>query len=183
VIGRVDRVLTGPTDGADDERLRAAFASLGAVVEQVEIGDRGVLGDLEWEVIWPPPRGVTPGNPASVTLDFSCPQHACLEAIMLGDLGEESQARLLGAADPGRVDVVKVAHHGSADQSAALYERLDAIVGLIGVGADNDYGHPNDALLGILASTGTTALRTDLDGLILLAPGDAPGSVDVWTSR
>jgi competence protein ComEC len=183
VIGRADRVLTGPTDGADDERLRAAFAAAGAVVEQVEIGDRGVLGELEWQVLWPPPRGVTPGNPASVTLDFSCPQHACLEAIMLGDLGEESQARLMGAADPGRVDVVKVAHHGSADQSAAFYERLDATVGLIGVGADNDYGHPTDKLLGILASTGTTALRTDLDGLILLAPGDTPGAIDVWTSR
>jgi competence protein ComEC len=183
VIGRADRVLTGPTDGADDERLRAAFAAARAVVEQVEIGDRGVLGELEWQVLWPPPRGVTPGNPASVTLDFSCPQHACLEAIMLGDLGEESQARLMGAADPGRVDVVKVAHHGSADQSAAFYERLDATVGLIGVGADNDYGHPTDKLLGILASTGTTALRTDLDGLILLAPGDTPGAIDVWTSR
>lgn len=183
VIGRADRVLTGPTDGADDERLRTEFAAGGAVVEQVERGDRGVLGDLGWDVLWPPPRGATPGNAASVTLDFSCPQRACLEAIMVGDLGEEAQARLIGAADPGRVDVVKVAHHGSVDQSAALYERLDATVGLIGVGADNDYGHPTDALLGILASTGTTALRTDLDGLILLAPGDAPGAVDVWTSR
>jgi len=183
VIGRVDRVLTGPTDGADDERLRAAFATGGAVVDQVVRGDRGVLGDVGWDVLWPPPRGVAPGNPASVTLDWSCAAHACLEAIMLGDLGEEAQARMAGAADPGRVDVVKVAHHGSADQSAALYERLDGTVGLVGVGADNDYGHPTDALLGILAATGTTVLRTDLDGLILVAPGDDPREVDVWTSR
>lgn len=183
VIGRADRVLTGPTDGADDERLRAAFAAGGARVDQVERGDRGVLGELGWEVLWPPPRGVTPGNPASVTIDWSCPAHACLEAIMLGDLGEEAQVRLLGAADPGRVDVVKVAHHGSADQSAALYAQLDATVGLIGVGAQNDYGHPTAALLGILAASGTTALRTDLDGTILVAAGDAPGEVDVWTSR
>ena len=53
---------------------------------------------------------------------------------------------------------------------------------MIGVGADNDYGHPTDALLGILASTGTTPLRTDRDGLILVAPGDL-GGVDVWTAR
>lgn len=183
VIGRADRVLTGPTDGSDDERLRAEFAAGGARVEQVERGDRGVLGELGWEVLWPPPRGVTPGNPASVTIDWSCPAHACLEAIMLGDLGEEAQTRLLGAADPGRVDVVKVAHHGSADQCAALYAQLDATVGLIGVGAQNDYGHPTASLLGILAASGTTVLRTDLDGTILVAPGDVPGEVDVWTSR
>ncbi len=182
VLGRADRVLTGPTDGPDDERLRAAFAAAGARVEHVERGDRGVLGDLEWEVLWPPPRGVTPGNPASVTLSWSC-DTGCLDAVMLGDLGEEAQARMAGAADLDRVDLVKVAHHGSADQSAGLYERLGAAVGLIGVGADNDYGHPTESLLGILAATGTTALRTDLDGLILVAPGEEPGEVDVWTAR
>ena len=81
------------------------------------------------------------------------------------------------------MDVVKVSHHGSADQSEALYDRLRAAVGLIGVGADNDYGHPTDSLLEMLAASGTTALRTDLDGLILVAPGDGPGEVDVWTAR
>jgi competence protein ComEC len=90
---------------------------------------------------------------------------------------------MAGAVDIPQVDVVKVSHHGSADQSAGLYEQLDATVGLVGVGTDNDYGHPTEALLGILAATGTTALRTDLDGLILVAPGDRPGEVDVWTER
>jgi competence protein ComEC len=182
ILGRADRVLTGPTGEAADERLLGAFATGGAVVEHVERGDRGALGELRWEVLWPPPRGATPGNAASVTLRWSCGADACLDAVMLGDLGEEAQARMAGAVDLRAVDLVKVAHHGSADQSARLYEQLDATVGLIGVGADNDYGHPTEALLGILASTGTAALRTDDDGLILVAPGDA-GGVDVWTSR
>jgi competence protein ComEC len=182
ILGRADRVLTGPTGEAADERLLAAFATGGAVVEHVARGDRGALGELRWEVLWPPPRGATPGNAASVTLSWSCGADACLDAVMLGDLGEEAQARMAGAVDLRAVDLVKVAHHGSADQSARLYEQLDATVGLIGVGADNDYGHPTEALLGILASTGTAALRTDDDGLILVAPGDA-GGVDVWTSR
>jgi competence protein ComEC len=107
----------------------------------------------------------------------------CLSAVTLGDLGAEAQARMAGAADTGRVDVVKVSHHGSADQSVDLYEQLDAVVGLIGVGADNDYGHPAPTLLGLLDAAGTTALRTDLDGLILIAPGERPGEVDVWTAR
>ena len=180
VLGRVDRVLSGPPGEAADERLLAAFAAGGARVEPVERGARGNLGALDWEVLWPPPRGSTAGNDASVSLRWSCAVEPCLDAVMLGDLGEEAQTRLAGAVRLGAVDVVKVAHHGSADQSAALYEQLRATVGLVGVG-DNDYGHPTDRLLGILAATGTTPLRTDDAGLILLAPGE--GGIDVWTSR
>ena len=183
ILGRVDRVLTGPTDGAADERLLAALATAGARVEHVAHGERGALGDVSWEVLWPPPRTTTLGNPASVTMHWFCADGGCLDAVMLGDLGEEAQLRLAGAADLDPVDVVKVSHHGSADQSARLYEQLDATIGLIGVGAGNDYGHPTEALLGILAATGTTALRTDLDGLILVAPGAGLGEVDVWTAR
>jgi competence protein ComEC len=82
-----------------------------------------------------------------------------------------------------RVDVVKVAHHGSADQSPRLYERVQAAVGMIGVGADNGYGHPTQEILDTLASVGTTVTRTDAQGMALLAPGDEPGTVAVWTER
>ena len=184
VIGRVDRILTGPTGEPADAALLAAFATAGAVVEPVDRGDRGTLGALGWEVLWPPPRGAEPGNEASVALRWSCAgRDPCLTAVMLGDLGEEAQARLAGAAALSPVDVVKVSHHGSADQSPALYGRLDAAVGLIGVGADNDYGHPTAALLSLLSANGTVALRTDEQGLLLVAPGERPGEVDVWTAR
>lgn len=184
VLGRADVVLAGPSDEHADEPLLAAFAAQGARVETVYRGARGTLGSLTWEVLWPPPRSSTPGNDASVALHWTCGiPEPCLSAITLGDLGAEAQARMAGAVDTGRVDVVKVSHHGSADQSERLYEQLGATIGLIGVGADNDYGHPAPTLLDLLAATGTTALRTDVDGLILLAPGDRPGEVDVWTAR
>jgi competence protein ComEC len=184
VLGRADVVLTGPTGEPADERLLEAFAAGGARVEPVERGDRGAFGSLAWEVLWPPPRGATPGNEASVALHWSCPNaEPCLSAVMLGDLGAEAQARMAGAVALGEVDVVKVAHHGSADQSATLYEQLDATAGLIGVGAGNEYGHPTDALLDMLAAAGTAPLRTDLAGLILIAPGDRPGEAEVWTER
>jgi competence protein ComEC len=126
---------------------------------------------------------VEPGNAASVTLEVTPAGCDCLSGLFLGDLGEESQLRLLGAQPPGHVDVVKVAHHGSADQAAGLYEAIHATVGLIGVGAGNDYGHPTDALLGILAAVGTTPFRSDLDGLILVAPGAGGGELRVWSER
>ena len=148
-----------------------------------------MLGELRWQVLWPPVRlaGIEPGNPASVTVEFDpvgeC-RGGCLSSIFLGDLGRDAQSRVL-AANPqlDRVDVVKVSHHGSSDQSPPFYERLSATVGMIGVGIDNGYGHPTDELLAILARTGTVAVRTDLDGLILLVPGASPQTVTVWTER
>ncbi len=64
-----------------------------------------------------------------------------LRAVLLGDLETQGQRalaeRLAAGADGlgGPVDVVKVAHHGSAKQHEALYRSIDARVALIGVGA------------------------------------------------
>ncbi len=188
VVGRVDTVLVGPSGDPADDRLHAQFAAAGARVHQVSRGASGLLGELRWNVLWPPQRliGFEPGNPASVTVEFSgvgeCAS-GCLSSIFLGDLGRDAQNRLLAAEPVDAVDVVKVAHHGSADQSERMYSRLGAIVGVIGVGADNGYGHPTQALLAMLAASGTAALRTDTSGMILLAPGVEPGTVRVWTQR
>lgn len=187
VLGMVDRAIVGPVADANDTALRTALAEAGARVDEVARGTRGALGDLRWEVIWPPTRlgTIEPGNPASVTVHFegvgACPD-GCLSALFLGDLGEEAQLRMLGLAKPGVVDVVKVAHHGSADQSPQLYERVRAKVGLIGVGAENRYGHPTSRLLDILTEVGTAITRTDLEGMILVSPRP-DGTISVWTER
>ena len=186
VLGRVDVVLVGPSGGADEDRLRDDLRASGARVVQAEAGMTGRIGALDWRSLWPPPRGVEPGNPASVTLlvtpGVGC--GTCLSALLLGDLDEESQRRMQAAAHPPPVDVLKVAHHGSGDFSEQLYAREAASVGLIGVGADNDYGHPTDRALEALAAAGTAAFRTDLDGLILVAPPANAGEPPrVWTER
>ena len=188
VLGRVDRALVGPSGEPDDDRLVADLRERGAVVERVSRGATGILGELRWEVLWPRGRlgPVEPGNDASVTLAFEpvgrCAS-GCLGSLFLGDLGERAQESVLAAGGIGEVEVVKVAHHGSADQSERLYARAAARVGVVSVGAGNDYGHPTAALLDDLAAAGTTAVRTDLGGLVLLAPGPEPGTVRVWTQR
>ncbi len=188
VLGRVDYAIIGPIGKPDDDAIAASLRAGGAEVQQVARGPSGMLGELRWHVLWPPTRlsGIEPGNPASVTVEFDpvgeC-RAGCFSSVFLGDLGERAQDRVLAANALGQVDVVKVSHHGSADQSARMYERLNAVVGLIGVGADNGYGHPTESLLNILASTGTAALRTDQHGLILLSPGQSRGAVTTWTER
>jgi competence protein ComEC len=119
------------------------------------------------------------GNDGSVSMVFD---GLGIRSVFLGDLGEDAQAALLAAGPIGRADVVKVAHHGSSDQSAELYSQLRAGVGLVSVGADNGYGHPTRSLLATLRSTGTLVERTDRNGLVVIGPA-GNGQLRVWTER
>ncbi|HEU4757014.1 MAG TPA: ComEC/Rec2 family competence protein, partial [Agromyces sp.] len=178
LAGRVDLVLHGPEDGLRSARVLEPLAASGARTLEVQAGAAGSLGFARWGVLWPKP-GLAPGNDASVVIDLVTSDY---RGVFLGDLGESAQARMLRSSDVGGVDLVKVAHHGSADQSESLYRELGATVGVIGVGADNGYGHPTDRLLDLLTTTGTTPVRTDRSGLILLdALGD--GAFAVWSER
>jgi len=106
----------------------------------------------------------------------------CLSGLFIGDLGEKPQRILHGRHELASVDVVKVSHHGSADQFVGLYQTLRARVGLVGVGADNTYGHPTTRALDILRTSGTTVFRSDLHGMVALGrnPG---GKLVVWSTK
>ncbi|WP_374947718.1 ComEC/Rec2 family competence protein [Agreia sp.] len=176
-VGLSDTVLVGPTDGGADEGVVRRLVASGAMVHEASRGDTGELGALSWTVLWPLEDTTLRGNGASVTLQFS----GDLDALFLGDLGEEDQAQLMAEGPLSPVDLVKVAHHGSGDQSADLYERVEARAGLISVGADNDYGHPNDRILKILADAGTRVFRTDQLGLVVVSIEG--GETVVWSER
>ncbi len=178
VVGRVDLVVHGPADGDRSERVLGPLMRAGADAVEVVAGDHGALGDARWRVLWPTPEAV-PGNDASVVLDLDAPG---FRGVFLGDLGEEAQARMLRSIAIGPVDLVKVAHHGSADQSEALYRALDAEVGIIGVGAENGYGHPTERLLDLLSTVGTSPVRTDLAGTSLLTV-TSDGAFGLWSER
>lgn len=186
IVGRVGTVLAGPTDGARDEAVVDALVAGGAAVESVTAGDAGRHGDYRWRALWPPDhRGVSPGNDASLVLEWrgeaGC---ACPSMLALGDLGRGAQESLRASVHLAPVDVVKVSHHGSNDQDAAVYADARAALGLVGVGADNTYGHPTAEALAIVAEGGGAALRSDRHGLVLVAPAEAGvGGWRVWTER
>lgn len=184
VVGRAAEVLSGEPQNPADERILADLATGGAALRRAVTGDTGRLGSTAWQALWPPPRAgdVWVGNAGSVTLVFEPAQPGGFRSLFLGDLGEPAQARVLaGHRLGGPFDLVKMAHHGSADQSAALYLAAAASIGLVPVGADNDYGHPTPAALDILAAAGTTPFRTDLCGLIVV--GGTAAEPEVWTER
>ena len=92
--------------------------------------------------------------------------------LLTGDVEPEA-ARAVRDVVVGRdYDVLKVAHHGSAAQDEELVRGARAEVAIIGVGADNTFGHPAPSTLSLLRSTGTLVLRTDLDGDVAVLRDD-----------
>ena len=70
-----------------------------------------------------------------------------VDALLTADAETEVTARLLSR----RIEILKVAHHGSADSGLATELReLRPAVAVISCGRDNDYGHPTPSTLAAL---------------------------------
>ena len=84
-------------------------------------------------------------------------------------LTADAESNVLAQLDLPPIDVLKVSHHGSADEGLpALLERLRPRVAVIEVGAGNTYGHPVPATVSALRASGARVLRTDRDGRVVL---------------
>ncbi|WP_398866429.1 ComEC/Rec2 family competence protein [Streptomyces stephensoniae] len=160
--------LDEPPEQAAFVRRTAASARV-ATVRAVP-GERRRAGPLDWRVLWPSDR---PGgaraaqgpNNSSVTLYVRAA--GGLTLLLLGDLEPPAQrGLLLGPTRLPRVDVLKVAHHGSAFQDAGLLHSARPRLALISCGADNPYGHPAPRTVDALRAAGAQVLRTDTDGAI-----------------
>ena len=177
-------VFTGPPENDEDRERLARLASHGATIQQVADGDRFDLGGVVMDVVWPSRGPLSAlGNDSSVVTVFTptalCP--ACLSMAALGDLGEMPQRMVLDRMAEFKVDVVKVSHHGSADQYPELYRQLGSQIALIGVGSTNRFGHPAQSVLDFLEQQRQAVIRSDLHGTAVLVGTGGP-DVRVWRS-
>jgi competence protein ComEC len=156
-----------PPDQVEFVRREAATRHI--PVTRAVAGEQRRTGSLDWRVLWPPPSPApTPDGPndASVALIV---RSAGLRLLLLGDLEPPAQRALLrspAAAELGAVDVLKVAHHGSAYQDPDLIRRVSPRLALISCGKDNPYGHPAPSTVAALRAGGAVVLRTDEDGAL-----------------
>ncbi|WP_124271855.1 ComEC/Rec2 family competence protein [Streptomyces sp. ADI96-02] len=107
-------------------------------------------------------------NDSSVTLHVRAA--GGLTLLLLGDLEPPAQRELLRSHPVlPRVDVLKVAHHGSAFQHPGLLHSARPRLALISCGADNPYGHPSARTVDALRASGARVLRTDTDGAVAVS--------------
>ncbi|WP_050986714.1 ComEC/Rec2 family competence protein [Streptomyces sudanensis] len=161
------------TTGLLDPPGQAAFVRRTAAAARVPVvhaapGERRRAGPLDWQVLWPAPVvGFAPEGPNDASVTLLVRARGGVTLLLLGDLEPPSQ-RGLSRAHPAlpRVDVLKVAHHGSAHQDPELLGRARPRLALVSAGRDNPYGHPSPHTLDALREAGAAVLRTDRDGAI-----------------
>ncbi|MEY3888990.1 MAG: hypothetical protein RI931_112 [Actinomycetota bacterium] len=164
---------------------KQAIEQFGAVSSFGQVGVRGSLGQFSWRVLSPEPNaaGAEDSNDASIVILWQSPQ---LNLLTMADLGERGQMRVAGSSDSWLGQgldsvpmVLKVSHHGSADQYPELIEALGPDLALVSVGADNSYGHPTLRTIGLLEKLGTRIFRTDLSGDLAVSISDGVLGVSV----
>jgi competence protein ComEC len=174
-VGGAEGVLRGRTVGAvlvgqytepESGRTLLAEATRRAAVPMTitAAGASYQVGDLRLEVVWPTGsyRG-TRSDPNNNSLVLRVTSGG-VSILLTGDVEREAEQGLMAAGVPLQADVLKVPHHGSSHSTPEFLDRVRPRIGIVEVGAGNDYGHPSQATITRLRRIGARILRTDTDG-------------------
>lgn len=99
-------------------------------------------------------------NLASIVIQMKFDE---LTYLFTGDAEEEIEQKL----EVGKVNILKVGHHGSDTSSSENFlQKIAPEVAIISVGEGNSYGHPSQTVLERLEQIGSKVYRTDKVGNI-----------------
>ncbi|MFM7029829.1 MAG: ComEC/Rec2 family competence protein [Micrococcales bacterium] len=160
--------------------------------QKVALGDAGWLGkpenpgSLSWLVLSPHPGGADAqsSNEGSISMFWT---NGRFGIFTMADLPAVGQRRLMAERAQWWRDsysrlpiVLKLSHHGSADQDPDFLDWVHPAITTISVGAGNSYGHPTQRALNWLRNCSLVTLRTDQRGSIAIS-ASADGSL-TWAA-
>lgn len=141
-------------------------------VEELSVGNTLQVGALSLKCISPSSLEDEGGNQDSVVLlmrsDLDSDGVPEWSGLFGGDAESETLQGLEDSGAVGRVDILKVSHHGAkAAMTSELAEELKPELALISVGSTNRYGHPAAQTLEYLQEQGAQVFRTDTQGTVV----------------
>lgn len=172
-VGGLEGVLRRRAVGAvyvtalpDPPTMRAWVETVvgGRQLQVMAFPGRFDVGGVSFQCVWPQRLILGQGSDAN-NASIALAVHVRGATFLLpGDAEPPAQDAMLAAIGP--VDVLKVAHHGSAYQSPAFAARAHPHIAVISVGRDNNYGHPSALTIALYQGVGARVLRTDRDGSV-----------------
>jgi competence protein ComEC len=162
----------GQDEGGFTERLSRLAARRGVSIRELSAGESFELEGALVTVLHsggPARKADTVNNQSTVLLL----ERDGRSALLTGDIGAPTEQALLMSGAACRVDVLKVAHHGSRTSTTPAF--LDVArprVALLSCGRRNRFGHPAPGTLAALSRFCVVLLRTDQrsDCLVELRP-------------
>jgi competence protein ComEC len=154
-----------PAESQDHDAAVAAAREQDVPVLAVRAGQRLRVGALRLEVLWPDGPGL-PGDDPNNHAVVLVASYGRIDALLTAD----AEGNVTVPIRPPPAEILKVAHHGSADTALpALLDLVDPQIAVVSVGASNDYGHPTPSTIATLTGfSGLDVYRTDLDGRITI---------------
>jgi competence protein ComEC len=154
-----------PAESEDHDAAVGAARANNVPIVPVRTGQRLRVGALRIHVLWPDgpgPPGDDPNNHAVVLVA----SYGRIDALLTAD----AEGNVTVPIKPPPVEILKVAHHGSADPSLpVLLDLVDPQIAVVSVGPDNDYGHPTSSTMAALTGfSGLAVHRTDRDGRVTI---------------
>ncbi len=151
--------------GPEHDEAVAAARERGIPVRRIRAGSVFKAGGLVLRVLSPDDPGLASENP-NLNAAVIVASYGELDVFLPADAESEVTARLPLRA----VEILKVAHHGSADPG--LEDELRTLrpqIAVISAGRNNEYGHPRPETLAALATVpGLAVYRTDRDGRVVV---------------
>ena len=143
------------------EDVLDAVSNKNLKIETPKVNDTFLLGEANCKIL-----SVTDDednlNQSSIVIQLNFKD---LSYLFMGDAEKEIEESI----DVGKVNILKVGHHGS-DTSSSLdfINKIAPEVSIISVGKDNSYGHPSDDVIERLENIGSKVYRTDEVGNIFI---------------
>ena len=136
----------------------------------VKMGDIIKIGKANIKILFPDNEPITDNekNNNAIVFKFLWKN---VSILFTGDIEEKAENKILSLYSNNleelKSTILKVAHHGSKTSTTKSFlEAVRPQIALVGVGEDNNFGHPNSGVIERLESIGCKIYRTDECGEI-----------------
>lgn len=138
----------------------------------VKKGDNVKIDNYSWfEILFPEENMISENilNNNSIVANFHSMGFSMLFTGDIEEIAENRLCELYSGTNKLNATVLKVAHHGSKTSSTLNFLNLvKPKLALIGVGKDNNFGHPNSGVIDRIKKFTNNIYRTDRNGEIEL---------------
>lgn len=143
------------------EEFLDAVEAKGCKVKKAEAGEVIVSADAGYEISVIGPKA---GVQSEDMNDYSVVLRVTYDDTSMLFTGDAAASDIV-ADNPGHVDVLKAAHHGSeTGTSEVLMRSLSPSIVVLSYGEGNDYGHPSQSTLDAIAAVGAENYGTAVNG-------------------
>ena len=144
----------------------------GTNIIYVKMGDIIKMGDMTIEILFPNEEKILDNAKNNNALVFKI-LWKNIAILFTGDIEQIAEEKILTLYQYNikklEASILKVAHHGSKSSSIKSFlEAVNPKIALIGVGEDNNFGHPNNGVIERLENIGCKIYRTDEYGEITI---------------